>query len=492
MIFLILLFPMLALIGQIPERISEEQLGSEAVFLDALQMKLLDKYDEALKAFTEIEKTDPTNDVVLFEIATIYEAANNFPNAINYVEKAIAIQPKNMVYRQFAMDLYRMSNDIPKYNLELEYQIANGKYNEDHFYQLVKNHNRMGDYKESVKVLERLEKMAGYTKKLGLTRTKIFQRENDQKKLGKELEKLEKNFGNDVEVLQQIATVHQANNDMKEALECYQKILKIDPHHAGAQIFIASQSSQSRSEIQYLRSFGSLMESENLSKDDKIKQLIPFIPKGAEDPEIFSVLLDYAEILQKMYPGDPKVNAMHGDIYYNARQPGFSVKYYKQSLVYIKSVFEVWQQLMQALDLTGQYRELEKIVMEALELYPNQAVCYYFAGKTKLITGQPAASLEFLEEGVKIPVNNAQIRSDMKLMMVDAYIQLHKKDPAQKLFSELNSDPEIRKDHPYFLEIYGHILNLQGRKNEAIDKWQQAIQSGANKERIQKLIDGLK
>jgi len=491
-LIIIVCWSLISVTGQIPDRITEEQLNSESVFLDALQLKLLDKYDEALKAFTDIEKKDPANDVVLFEIASIYEASNNFPNAINYIEKAIALQPKNMVYRQFAMDLYRLTNDLLKYNQELEYQIANGKYKEDHFYQLVKNHNKSNNYKESVKVLERLEKMSGYTKKLGLTRARVYQREEDNKKLAKELEKLEKSFPKDVDALQQIASIQHAVNDTKGALSTYQKILKIDPQHAAAQIYIASQSSQSISETQYLRSLGSLMEGESLSKDEKIKQLIPFVPKGGDDPEIFAILLDYADILQKKYPEDPKVNALHGDIFFNARQPGGSVEYYKQSLVYIKSVFEVWQQLMQALDMTGQFKELEKTSMEALDYYPNQAVCYYFAGKTKLITGHPAASLEILEEGIGFAFNNNPLRSDMMLMMVDANIQLSKHNQAQKIFAELETTPGIRKDQVYFLEIQGQILSIQGKKTEAIDKWLRAIQNGGNKDRIQKLIDGLK
>lgn len=478
--------------GQIPELVTEEQLNTESVFLDALQLKLLDKYDDALKAFTEIEKKEPDNDVVLFEIASIYETINNFPNAINYIEKAIALQPENTVYRQFAMDLYRMTNDLAKYNLELEYQIEKGKYKEDHFYQLVKNHNKTGNYKESIKVLERLEKMSGYNKKLGLTKARIYQKETDNKKLVKELEKLEKLYPKDVDVLQQVASMYHSANDTKAALATYQKILKIDPQNGSAQIYIASQGSQATSEIQYLRSLGPLMGGESLTKDEKIKQLIPFVPKGGDDPEIFAILLDYADVLQKKYPEDPKVNALHGDIFFNARQPGASVAYYQQSLVYVKSVFEVWQQLMQALDMTGQYRDLEKTAMESLDYYPGQAICYYFAGKAKLIMGHPAAALEILEEGIGFSAQNNFLRSDMKLMMVDASLQLKKNDQAQRLFAEVENMPGTRKDHFYYLEIHGRILVNQGRKTEAEEKWLQAIQNGGNRERFQKLIDGLK
>lgn len=491
-IFLFLFVSFSASFGQMPDRVTEAQLSSETIFLDALQLKLLEKYDDALKAFTEMEKSDPSNDVVLFEIAKIHEAVNNSADAIVYIEKALILQPDNLVYRQFAMDLYRVTNDMAKYNLALEYQIAKGKYNDDHFYQLVKNYNKMGDYKESLKVLDRLEKMSGYTKKIGLTRTRIYQRDQDNKKLTKELAKLEKTFPSDVDVLQQVATIKSSINDQEGAMVTYKKILQLDPQHAGAQIYIASQNSQSKSEVQYLRSLGIIMENESLQKDEKIKQLIPFVPKAAENPEIFSILLKYADILQKLYPKDPKVNALHGDIFYNARQPGAAVKFYKESLIYVKSVFEVWLQLMQALDITGQYGELEKTATEALELYPSQAVCYYYAGKTKLITGKTAASLELLEEGISIPSKNSPLHADMLLLMVDACIQLKKNNQAQKIFGELESNPNTRKDHPYFLEIQGHILNFQGKKSEALDKWNQAIQSGANKERIQKLIEGLK
>ena len=129
-ILFILFFPVLICAQN--ERMSEKEVQEEAVFLSALQLRLLDKNEEAIEAFLAMEQKDGFNDVVLFELAKLYALQKDEVNARKYAEKCVEINPDKQEFREFLIDICGSEKDYTALNEHLEYFIKTGAYDESY------------------------------------------------------------------------------------------------------------------------------------------------------------------------------------------------------------------------------------------------------------------------------------------------------------------------------------------------------------------------
>ncbi|WP_316817916.1 tetratricopeptide repeat protein [Pedobacter nyackensis] len=111
-------------------------------------------------------------------------------------------------------------------------------------------------------------------------------------------------------------------------------------------------------------------------------------------------------------------------------------------------IYKAWEQALNIQLLLKQYKNAIKTADEALTIYPNQAILYYFM------------ALALHQE-----TQNAEA-----LLNVKAALQL---------------DPE----NGIYLELYGDILFLGGEKEQALIQWKKAKAAGNSSEKLNKKIN---
>lgn len=485
-VLIIYLILPLAMLAQV-DRVSEAEVQEQAKFLDALQLRILERYDEAIAAFEALEKEDPSNDVIHFELAKLYWVKRKDSESAYHANQAIKFNPANTVYREFLIDLYAQTKDYVALNESLNSFIRAGNFDESYYYQLINSYRKTGQTEEALDLLEELEERVGYKKSIGNQRSAIYKRLGKKRKLKGELTRMRQSFPDDAEVLTRCAILLESINERDEAFEVYQDLLAIDPNNTTALKKLATRNNKAKTESDFLASLEPLIRNEEFPLEEKIKELIPYVPRLEKEGKLTDEMLRLMAILQEQHGDDARVNALHGDVYFNTRQPEKAIPFYQRTISLDKSVFMVWKNLMIAQDKVLDYKGLASTAQKAVDYYPNQALCYYYAGKAALETGDPESAQDWLQEGRFLTGRNPRLAAEFDLVGVKIHLLKGENAQAAKKFSSLDSEL-FGPRHALYFELKGDLEYLDDQKEKAVKSWKQALENGGPPDRLDSKI----
>jgi tetratricopeptide (TPR) repeat protein len=172
--------------------------------------------------------------------------------------------------------------------------------------------------------------------------------------------------------------------------------------------------------------------------------------------------------------------------------------------------YEVWQNLLFLEMKVNQFDNVIRHSDQALELFPNQAILYYFNGFAHLRKQQYDEAVAALEQAKKMSAGNTKLLGDINGMLGDTYYamkQFTKSDEAYEAALALSPENDVvlnnysyylalRKenlekaekmstqliknnpDNPTYLDTHAWVLYVRGKYKEAKKFMERAIQSG--------------
>src|SRR5690606_338973 len=94
---------------------------------------------------------------------------------------------------------------------------------------------------------------------------------------------------------------------------------------------------------------------------------------------------ELAQIITIAHPTDPKSFSLYGDVLYQKQNFKGAKLAYQKALSLNKNVFVVWDQLLRIELFDNDTKALIKDGEEALTLFPNQFILYFYVGMGYLI-----------------------------------------------------------------------------------------------------------
>ena len=88
------------------KQISEEEVNTQKIFIDANKEKILGNYENAVYLFKEVLKRDNKNHAALYELARIYDVQKKNDKALHSIKEALSITPENVWYEMFLADIH--------------------------------------------------------------------------------------------------------------------------------------------------------------------------------------------------------------------------------------------------------------------------------------------------------------------------------------------------------------------------------------------------
>ncbi len=99
-------------------RYSETQIAKESKFVDAAQLQLLGKFEEAVVLYEKILKDESEdeeqNDVIYFQMSRCFEALKDYEKSIKYGKMAFENNSSNEFYLRQLAEAYEGNNEIEK------------------------------------------------------------------------------------------------------------------------------------------------------------------------------------------------------------------------------------------------------------------------------------------------------------------------------------------------------------------------------------------
>ncbi|TDO19095.1 tetratricopeptide repeat protein [Pedobacter duraquae] len=248
-----------------------------------------------------------------------------------------------------------------------------------------------------------------------------------------------------------LAEIYKRKGDMPRLVEVFNELIRLDPNN-DAYYFdrsnayaIAGKSDEALKSYQELeQKFG---PSENLNKARARLTAVQVTP-GAGDPPPIGELTDSS---------DPRQLMNIGDRLYRSGDLRGAETMYRKGLVSGKRTYLLWEKLLNVQTLLSAHGETIKTANEALALYPNQSILYYYLAFAQHRLGKNEAAQLNIKQATELGSDNPELQGLVYALQAEIYIDTANYKAAQLSFEKaLTAAPEnylIVNNYVYYLAL---------------------------------------
>lgn len=434
----------------------KEELNFKAFFHNALTAKLLGNYPEAVTLFRKCTTINPNEPAPYYELAHILENSSEKQLAIEFAKKAVDLDPKNYWYRiQYANSLQKqnkLEEAITQYKIIIKEKGASADLN----FNLGGLQLYTGKYKEAIATFNLVEKEIGITEEISIQKEKIYVKLGDVDNAAKEIEALINEYPSNLKYQVLLADLYLANELADKAFSVYQEIIKKDPDNPYANISLYEYYKSKNDTEKAAEALRKTFASTELDINTKIKILSSYFSNNEKNAK--KEALELSKILIVAHPNNAEPYAIYADFLYQDKKLEGAKENYLKALEYDKSKLSIWTQLVFIESELQDNEGLKKTSKEALELFPNQPIFYFFYGSVHLQQKNYEEAKEYLSTGKDYAASNPPLLAQFYANLGDANNGLKQYEESDKAYeSALKIDPK----NIYVLNNYGYYLSLR-------------------------------
>lgn len=451
---------------------TESEISLEEKFMEANTHILLDRYDEALPLLKQIYKEDRNNAGLNYELARVHGSLGDLESAIKHAEKAAKIDPDNEYYQLLLGNMLMENGQNQEATEAFSKMIALQPEVTRYYDMLAKAYMTMGENNKALSTFDQLEQVVGFSEDLALRKVDILTEMNKDDDAAKVMERLVSTYPDEMRFRYNLGSFYHSRGKKEKARKVYEAILEIDPSDATANLAMLDNPDQPADDANYLSALQPLIENENLPLDKKILEMVPYLERIPNEPELVEPLLRIGKTLVQLHPEEAKVRSLYADIFNGAGNTKKAIEQYEKTLALNDRVYTVWEQLLLAYDKEAQYNKMSAKAEEAMDLFPNKASAYYLYASAQNSLGKHDEALSYLNDAFMISGKDLYHKTKVENQRARAYIA--KKD-YKKANKHLNNSTEwsLGQDAEA-VHLMGDLYAAQGDQSKAQSYWDKA------------------
>jgi tetratricopeptide (TPR) repeat protein len=486
----ILLILIVALVGASPsyaqrdkkkkggETINPAQLReAEFYFTEGEKYFILEDYTKALFYFQRVAELNPQNPTVHYKIAEILTKSDkeeDMRKAADEITLALSLEKKNKYFYLLAANIYGSLLQFTKAEETIETMMKEVEGTEEYLYELAMFYTYDNKLDKAIEVYSKAEEVMGVNETSSYQKQKIYFEQGKIDLAMAEGQKLIDANPDDARYVLAMAEALSEHKQTARAIAFLEQYIKDHPDEGTAKLLLAGFYRETGNETRARELLLALFDNPSIESSSKILVLGTYVvqlskiaemPPGsrpAPDPELESFALTLLSKLKAGHPDDPNVYIIGGDLNAALRKNIPAQMDYIKAIKKGTSSFEPWQNLMYLESQMNQFDSLIKHSDEGLELFPNQALLYYFNGYGHLRKRHYREAGSSLEQAKKLSSSNPAMVAEINAMLGDAYNgsrDYAKSDQAyeQALVQNPNNDL-VLNNYSYYLALRGENL----------------------------------
>ncbi len=437
-------------------------LGKEAnlvkeLFFAGIKEKMAENYANAGNSFTKIIAIDAKNDAAYFELANVNYRQNKLLEAETAIKKAIEINPKNSWYLKLQAEIYKRNG-----NMEALVQVFNQLIalspEEDNYYFDKANALLIADkLEEAKKVYELIEQKFGLSKDLALAKQRISIQSNTPTN-NDDINKLLADNPTAKNMLY-LSGILLEKNKKEEALAMLQKAKVLEPDNFEVDLATADiYQSQKKNELAIVP-LKSAFANPSMPISNKIKIVSLMLPRF-NNQLVVKDATDLVQIAIKTHPADAKLILLLGDVLYQQGNLAAAKEQYQTALKISDQLYLAWEKLLGVQTLMGQYAEAIKTGEEALSIYPNQAILYYYRAFALHRNGQNAEAGLEIKSALQLDGDDNNLKAMIFALQAEVLIDQEKLKDADVAFDKAIA---LAPENYLTLSNYAYYLALRNQ-----------------------------
>lgn len=431
------------------------------LFFAGLKEKMLENYINASASFNKIIELDNKNDAALFELATVNLRQNKLLESEIAIKKAIAINPKNSWYYKLQSEIYKRNGNMDALVLVFNKLIEFSPENDDLYFDRANALFLAGKAEEALKAYALIEQKFGSSAALTAAVQRI-KMQNTEAPSNTAIEKMIAENPTDVKNHLYLSGVLLEKGKKDEALALLQKAKLLDPENFEIDLAIADVYQSQRKNELAIEPLKKAFAHPAMPIENKIKIVSAMLPRFNNA----IVVKDATELMQiavKVHPSDSKLMVLYGDVLYQQGNLSDAKEQYQAALKISDQVYPAWEKLLAMQTLMGQYTEAIKTGEEALAIYPNQAILYYYRAFALHRNGQNAEAGVEIKSALVLDGDDVKLKAMIFALQAEVLIDQQKLKEADAAFDKsISLEPNnylTLSNYAYYLALRNHDLN---------------------------------
>ncbi|RDV13204.1 hypothetical protein DXT99_20900 [Pontibacter diazotrophicus] len=435
---------------------------SEALFLDGMKYYMLEDYQQALQLFQKAYTVTPDNAALNYKIGETYLHLKDSESAMPFAKAAVTLEKQNAYYYLLVAQLHTENKQYTEAAQAFNDLLRNVPNSEEYLFNLADLYLSQSRFEDALKTYERIEKEFGEMEQLFVNRQQIYLRQKNMPKAIQEGEKLLATNPTEIRYFLAQAELLNASKKPNEAIQVLDKALRIEPHNPFAHLMLSDLNRQKGNKAEAEKQVKEAFSSAELDIDTKVRILVDFI-RQLPNPEVEGVALELVDLTIEKHPDEAKAYAVAGDLQTIVGKKENARNNYLQAVKLDDSHFKIWQQIVLLDAELSEASAMVKHSEQALELFPNQAVFWFYNGTGHLITKNYERAVKSLEHGKRLSAGEPELLVQFNMQLGDGYNSLKEYEKADKAYEAVLAQD---KDNEHVLNNYSYFLSLRNQNME--------------------------
>lgn len=428
-------------------------------YFAGLKEKLSENYVNASNSFSKILIIDPDNSAAHFEIANIQLRQNKLLDAEVSIKKALAGQPNNVWYLKLQSEIYKRSGNMDALVQIFDQLIKLEPETESFYFDRANALYIAGKVDESKKAYDLLEDKFGVSK-ASTTAKQRFKSVNDPAK-SNDLQKQINDNPSDLKNYLDLSGTLLEKNQNDEALATLLKAKQLDADNYELNLALADVYYALKKPEEAFSSLKAAFTNAEMPLPNKVKILSQMLLRFNK-PEVVKNATELGLITLNEHKNDAKIVLLYGDILYQQGNLSGAKEQYLAAIKQSEQLYIAWEKLLGVQTLMGSYAEAIKSGEEALQIYPNQAILYYYRAFALHRNGQNAEAGFELKNALQLEPEDANLKAMILALQAEVLIDQGKLKEADLAFDKAVSlapnNYLTLSNYAYYLALRNHDL----------------------------------
>ena len=426
-------------------------------FTEGVKYFILEDMDKALMLFEKALESDAENAAAHFKIASILAERGELDEALDHANKALDMVADNKYYYLTKAEILTKQSNFQEATQVYEQMIETVKGTNEYLFELAALYLYQQDFAQALDTYQRIEQQYGMIPEVINAKQKIYLQQNKLDKAIEEGVRLVETFPDEVAYVMSLAEVFVSNGRDKEAIPYLKSLLEVAPNNPEAQLMLAKIYQNTGDSVQAEENMEVAFANPDLSLPLKLDLVAKYIQE-LPNKTIEQLCASLTDKIVEAHPDEADAYVIKADFLNAVNQREAARDYYLKSTAYDESTFEVWQNL-----ITIEFQDLhqtDSVLIhseEALELFPNQGVLFFYNGAAHAAEKNYDEAAYALEQARQLS-NNKELTLYCNIYLGDVYNGLEDyKKSSQAYEAVLESDPT----NDYVLNNYSYFLALR-------------------------------
>lgn len=439
---------------------STHNMQAEDAFGEGIRHQMAERLDKAAASFKKASEYEPDNAAIRYKLAEVLYKQNKLPEAVAEAELALKYDNNNPYYYLLLSEMQQKVGKRKEAIKNLKALVKKFSNEPEYYYNLAEAYFNEKEVTESIKVLDQLEKKVGRNEELTRQKQQVLLTINKLDEAIKEGEALIKIAPDEPRYMLGQAELLLNNGKLDDAYRWLVKVKEIQPENGYASLLMYEIFKAQKKTAEAQKEFDLAIANPEVNIDDKVNMIRPYL-ETYQDSSRLKQGLKYAATIKDVHPLEAKAFALFGDFNNLLGRNKEARMAYLESTRLPNSTMAVWQEIVRIDTELGDVDSCIKHTTVATELYPNQALFWFYKGRSHYFKKEYALSAEALNQSAKLANGNAELIVQSYAMAGDAYHFLKDHNSSDEAYEKvLKTDP----DNEHVLNNYAYFLSLRRDK----------------------------